>query len=310
MPSADMRIPVETVGTIRNRRPVRENGYRAYPPRRGPARPATLATASKVQCFIHCPPPRMKILHTSDWHIGNTLYGKKRYAEFETFLAWLTQTIKQHQVDTLLVAGDVFDNTAPSHHMQEIFYRVLAISGCRHAAVIGGNHDSPSFLDAPKELLKALDIRMIGALPENPDDEILVLRCNTIVPELIVCAVPFLRDRNIRQAEAGESLADKERKLGAGIRQHYAAQAARAEEIKKDLGAPIPIVAMGHLFTAGGVEGDGERPLYVGSLAQVTASIFPPVFDYVALGHLHVPQKVKKQETIRYCGSPCSKTAN
>lgn len=251
----------------------------------------------------------MRVLHTSDWHIGRTLYGKKRYEEFEAFLTWLVETIQQNEIDALLVAGDVFDTSAPSNRAQELYYRFLcrvAASSCRHVVVVAGNHDSPSFLNAPKELLKALDVHVVGSSAESPEDEVLVLRNGQDVPELIVCAVPYLRDRDIRVAEAGESIEDKERKLIEGIRNHYSTVAALAEQRRKELGVDIPIIGTGHLFTASGktVEGDGVRKLYVGSLAHVTAGIFPACFNYVALGHLHVPQKVNGSEIIRYSGSP------
>ena len=251
----------------------------------------------------------MKVLHTSDWHIGRTLYGRKRYEEFGAFLTWLADTIQQNEIDALLVAGDIFDTSAPSNRAQELYYRFLcrvAASCCRHVVVVAGNHDSPSFLNAPKELLKALDVHVVGSSTESPEDEVLVLRNDQDTPELIVCAVPYLRDRDIRVAEAGESVEDKERKLIDGIRTHYATVAALAEQKREELGANIPIVGTGHLFTAGGqtVDGDGVRELYVGSLAHVTAGIFPACFNYLALGHLHVPQKVNGSETIRYSGSP------
>jgi exonuclease SbcD len=251
----------------------------------------------------------MRVLHTSDWHIGRTLYGRKRYEEFEAFLIWLAETIQQNEIDALLVAGDIFDTSAPSNRAQELYYRFLcrvAASCCRHVVVVAGNHDSPSFLNAPKELLKALDVHVVGSITEFPEDEVLVLRNDQDTPELIVCAVPYLRDRDIRVAEAGESVEDKERKLIDGIRTHYATVAALAEQKREELGANIPIVGTGHLFTAGGqtVDGDGVRELYVGSLAHVTAGIFPACFNYLALGHLHVPQKVNGSETIRYSGSP------
>lgn len=253
--------------------------------------------------------PPLKLLHTSDWHIGRTLYGRKRYEEFEAFLTWLAETIQQNAIDALLVAGDVFDTSAPSNRAQELYYRFLcrvAASSCRHIVVVAGNHDSPSFLNAPKELLKALDVHVVGSSTASPEDEVLVLRNDQDTPELIVCAVPYLRDRDIRVAEAGESVEDKEQKLIEGIRTHYAAVAALAEQKREELGADIPIVGTGHLFTAGGqtVDGDGVRELYVGSLAHVTAGIFPACFSYLALGHLHVPQKVNGSETIRYSGSP------
>jgi exonuclease SbcD len=253
--------------------------------------------------------PPLKLLHTSDWHIGRTLYGRKRYEEFGAFLTWLAETIQQNEIDALLVAGDIFDTSAPSNRAQELYYRFLcrvAASSCRHVVVVAGNHDSPSFLNAPKELLKALDVHVVGSSTSSPEDEVLVLCNEQDAPELIVCAVPYLRDRDIRVAEAGESVEDKERKLIEGIRTHYAAVAALAEQKREELGVDIPIVGTGHLFTAGGqtVDGDGVRELYVGSLAHVTAGIFPACFNYLALGHLHVPQKVNGSETIRYSGSP------
>jgi exonuclease SbcD len=251
----------------------------------------------------------MKLLHTSDWHLGRTLYGRKRYAEFEAFLAWLAQAIEDHGVDVLLVAGDVFDTTTPSNLAQSLYYRFLcrvASSRCRHVVVIAGNHDSPSFLDAPRELLKSLNVHVVAAVSADPADEVIVLRDGQGKAELIVCAVPYLRDRDIRTAEAGESVQDKERKLLEGIREHYAQVCALAEDARREAGGRIPVVGMGHLFTAGGqtLEGDGVRELYVGSLAHVSAGMFPDTLDYLALGHLHVPQKVGGSETRRYCGSP------
>lgn len=251
----------------------------------------------------------MKILHTSDWHLGRTLYSRKRYKESKAFLLWLTETIQAKKVDALLVAGDVFDTSTPSNRAQELYYRFLcrvAASPCRHVVVVAGNHDSPSFLNAPRELLRALNVHVIGSASESIDDEVLVLHDDKGLPEAIVCAVPYLRDRDIRVAEAGESFTDKEAKLIVGIRRHYAEVADAAESKRRELGADIPIVGMGHLFTAGAqtIEDDGVRELYVGSLAHVTTGVFPESFDYLALGHLHVPQKVQGSDVIRYSGSP------
>lgn len=237
------------------------------------------------------------------------MYGRKRYEEFEAFFAWLIETIEREQVEVLLVAGDVFDTSAPSNRSQALYYDFLrqAISStCRHIVVIAGNHDSPSFLDAPRALLRALDVQVIGAAADNRADEVLVLRNQAGAPELLVCAVPYLRDRDLRVAEAGESMEDKERKLLAGLRAHYAEVTALAEQKRLELGGGIPIVAMGHLFTAGGrtVDGDGVRALYVGSLGYCPAGIFPDSLDYLALGHLHVPQQVAGSEVRRYSGSP------
>lgn len=251
----------------------------------------------------------MRILHTSDWHIGRTLCGRKRYEEYDSFLTWLAETIQQNDIEVLLVAGDVFDTTAPSNRAQELYYQFLhqvSISTCKHVVIIAGNHDSPSFLNAPKELLKVLNVHVVGNVAADINDEVLVLYDQQHVPELIVCAVPYLRDKDIRTAEAGESINDKERNLLEGISKHYTAVGLLADKKRLELGKDIPIVGMGHLFTSGGriVDDDGVRELYIGSLAHVSADAFPKSFNYTALGHLHIPQKVKDFEMIRYSGSP------
>jgi exonuclease SbcD len=251
----------------------------------------------------------MKVLHTSDWHIGRALYGQNRYEEHEAFLNWLADAIQEHHIEVLLVSGDVFDSSTPSNRAQALYYRFLGriasgAGSCRHIVLIAGNHDSPTLLDAPKGLLEQLNVHVVGGPCDPIADEAIVLHDRDDAPELIVCAVPFLRDRDLRAAEAGESIDDKNRKLVAGLRNHYATVTEAALNKKNELDADLPIVAMGHLFTAGGQTNDGVRELYVGSLAQVDASIFPGGLNYVALGHLHTPQKVGGSDWIRYCGSP------
>lgn len=251
----------------------------------------------------------MVILHTSDWHIGRLLYGRRRYDEHAAFLDWLADAVEREGADVLLVAGDVFDSGTPSNRAQEIYYRFLvriSSTRCRHVVITGGNHDSPSFLDAPRDLLRALRIHIVGAASERPEDEVLTLADEQGSPALVVCAVPYLRDRDLRTAEAGESYEDKERKMLEGIRAHYAAVLAIAQERRGAAGGNIPIVAMGHLFAAGGEtsEGDGVRELYVGSLVRVDSGCFPPCIDYLALGHLHAAQCLQGLESRRYSGSP------
>ncbi|MGF1547570.1 MAG: exonuclease SbcCD subunit D C-terminal domain-containing protein [Thiotrichales bacterium] len=253
--------------------------------------------------------PRLRVLHTSDWHLGRVLCNRKRYAEFDRFLAWLLETLAERRVDVLLIAGDVFDTGAPSNRAQAQYYRFLnqvAGARCRHVVVIGGNHDSPTFLDAPAELLRGLDVHVVGAITGSPADEVILLRGADDEVEAIVCAVPYLRDRDIRTVEANESVQDKDQKLLDGIRAHYRVVCDAAELQRQRLSRPTPLIAMGHLFAAGGatVEGDGVRDLYVGSLAQVGSEIFPPEIDYLALGHLHVPQRVNQTDSMRYSGSP------
>ncbi|MEW6334323.1 MAG: exonuclease SbcCD subunit D C-terminal domain-containing protein [Thermodesulfobacteriota bacterium] len=250
----------------------------------------------------------MKVIHTSDWHIGRPL-GRKRYEETQAFLDWLAERIESERVDLLIVAGDLFDNSTPSNTAQEIYYRFLcrvAAAPNRHIVVIAGNHDSPSLLNAPRELLKCLNVHVVGCAADPSADEVIVLDGSHHDPGLIVCAVPYLRDRDIRVAEAGETIQDKERKLIEGIRRHYRLVCEAAERKRDLLKRRVPIIATGHLFAAGGrtVDGDGVRELYIGALAQVGTDLFPECIDYLALGHLHIPQKVGGSPVIRYCGSP------
>ena len=254
----------------------------------------------------------MKILHTSDWHLGRSLYGRKRYEEFAAFLDWLARTIEDQKIAALLVAGDVFDTSTPGNGAQELYYRFLwrvSASCCRHVVVIAGNHDSPSFLSAPKALLRALNVYVVGSTTGALDDEVLVLH-NDEKPEAIVCAVPYLRDKDIRTVRPGETIDEKNTKLVEGVKHHYADVCHLAERkriaLQNARHDTIPIVALGHLFTAGGktVDGDGVRELYVGSLAHVGEEVFPSSIDYLALGHLHVAQAVDGVEHKRYCGAP------
>jgi exonuclease SbcD len=250
----------------------------------------------------------MKILHTADWHLGRLLYGQKRYAEFEQFLNWLVSFIDQHQIDVLLVAGDIFDTTTPSNRSQALYYKFLSnVSNtcCKHVVITGGNHDSPTLLNAPKQLLKVLNVHIVGEIAENIADEVIILKNSDGISEAIICAVPYLRDRDVRRVVSGESQEEKSKKLINGIADHYNQVAYIAEEIQTKTG-PLPIIGMGHLFTSSERtnNGDGVRELYVGTLAYLDGTMFPTSFDYLALGHLHIAQKVGKNENMRYSGSP------
>ena len=251
----------------------------------------------------------MKILHTSDWHLGQALYGRKRHEEFRLFLEWLIQVLRDEAVDVLLVSGDIFDSGLPSNQAQALYYRFLceaAKSPCRHIILTAGNHDSPSFLDAPQALLQAMDVHVIGHALE-PDEEVLLLNDAKGLPELVVCAVPFLRDRDLYRLRLDGDTDERDALLAHGMHEHYRRCAEKAEALRSLTSQrfpdcpPLPVIAMGHLFAAGGTVGedDGVRDLRIGSLGQISADIFPPCFDYVALGHLHGPQKVNKEERIR-----------
>ena len=247
-----------------------------------------------------------KILHTSDWHIGRRLKNRERHEEFKKFFAWLENLIKSENIDALLVAGDIFDNTTPGNKAQDIYYSFLsciAKSSCRHVVIISGNHDSPAFLDAPKDLLKLFKIHVIGGACEKSADEVITLYDDLGEPELIVCAVPYLRERDVitLKNNDGDNI---ENSLIKGIKNHYEKVFAEALKLKSK-NSNIPVIAMGHLFARGGKvnDGDGVRSLYVGTAVEIGADIFPDFLTYTALGHLHSPQKISR-DNIRYSGSP------
>lgn len=250
----------------------------------------------------------MIFLHTSDWHLGHTLYNARRHEEFAAFFGWLLETMRARQVDALLVAGDVFDTGTPGPQAQKLYYdflRRVRETGCRHVVITAGNHDSPSFLEAPAEVLQMLSVHVVGQARENPGDEVICLRAPDGRPEAFVCAIPFLRDRDVRRQEDGETPQDKERRLAQGISAHAGAVCAAALQMRQQTGLGVPVVAMAHLYISGAAPGardDGSRPLYVGTLGEVPETIFPPELDYVALGHLHRAQKAG-HDRIRYSGS-------
>ena len=255
----------------------------------------------------------LTILHTSDWHLGRRLYGRMRYEEFEAFLSWLQETISAQKVDVLIVAGDIFDTMTPSNRAQALYYEFLGKVSklcCEHIVIVAGNHDSPTFLDAPSKVLKFLNVHVIGTACDDVNDEVLILDDAASTPHCIIAAVPYLRDRDVRSSQAGESADSKDANVIKGIRAHYDEVASIAKARQQHLSAAhqrhIPIIATGHLFAAGSktTEDDGVRDLYVGSLGKISADMFDDGFDYVALGHLHVPQRVGGCEHIRYSGSP------
>lgn len=246
----------------------------------------------------------MRILHTSDWHIGQRLHGKDRFDEHEKFFSWLLQCINDRNIDVLLIAGDVFDVGYPSNAALQQYYRFLTKcreSKCRKVIITGGNHDYVSTLNAPKNLLDALDITVIGGVPDLIENEIIEIKDCKDQLAAYVCAVPYLRDRDIRKGVAGESHEERVKATSLGIANHYQELADRLEEINTN---KLPVIATGHLYMAGASTSDSERDIQMGNQAAFRWDSFPQNFDYVALGHIHRPQRISNQEQVRYSGSP------
>lgn len=247
----------------------------------------------------------MRFIHTSDWHLGQTLHSAERALEHQHFLDWLIITLEQQQADALLIAGDVFDNANPSASSQKQFYRFLQQARVRlpelNIVIIAGNHDSPGRLEAPGPLLNGMDISVIGMVPRLTDGSIdvatmaLPLRQNDEVVAWCL-AVPFLRPGDVPRVENASD------PYMAGIAQLYRDVAEHARSLRQPGQA---IIAMGHCHMVGGeISEDSERRIVIGGTEALSASMFGSEITYAALGHLHLAQRVGKQEHLRYCGSP------
>ncbi|WP_298191022.1 exonuclease subunit SbcD [uncultured Pseudomonas sp.] len=247
----------------------------------------------------------MRILHTSDWHLGQHFMGKTRQAEHQAFCAWLIEQVRAQAVDAVLIVGDIFDTGAPPSYAREQYNRFiveLRATGCE-LVVLGGNHDSVAMLGESKTLLAQLGTRVIPGVCEQLDEQLLALHRRDGSVGALLCGIPFIRPRDVLLSQAGQSAQDKQLSLQQAIQQHYQDLYALAEAKRLELGGELPIIATGHLTTVGASASDSVREIYVGSLEAFPTSAFPPA-AYIALGHIHRPQKVGGLEHIRYCGSP------
>ncbi len=245
----------------------------------------------------------MRILHTSDWHLGQHFLGKSREAEHQAFLDWLVAQVQAQGVDALIIAGDVFDTGTPPSYARRLYSRFIVSlqnTCCQQLVVVGGNHDSVATLHESKELLACLNTFVVGGVSKDPQEQVLVLNNRHGEPGAVICAIPYVRPRDVLESQAGESGESKQLALQQAIANHY--QTIYAEAQKLANGA-LPIIATGHLTTVGGQLSESVREIYIGTLSAFPATAFPDA-QYIALGHLHRAQLVAKQEHIRYCGSP------
>ena len=250
----------------------------------------------------------MRILHTSDWHLGQHFMGKSRQAEHQALIDWLLAQVDTHAVDAVLIAGDIFDTGAPPSYAREL-YSDLVVKLHRAGVallLLGGNHDSVATLGESRALLAVLNTTVVAAVG-TPADHVVVVPQRDGEPGCIVCAVPFVRPRDVLQSQAGQSAEEKQQSLQAAIQAYYqgVVDVGRAQQhaLQNTLGRVVPLMATGHLTTVGASSNESVREIYVGSLDAFPTAAFPPV-DYIALGHIHKPQKVGGLDHIRYCGSP------
>jgi len=248
----------------------------------------------------------LRIFHTADWHLGHHLHGVSRHFEQQQFLNWLLQTLQDRQADALIIAGDIFDTANPSAAAQAQLYEFLVKARTQQPhldiVLIGGNHDSASRLDAPSPILKALGVHVIGGLARKQDGKIDWQRL--IVPltdaqgavKVWCGAMPFLRNADLPNNDGADD------PLIAGVKDLYG-QLFEALQQKADNGERL--ILTGHCYMVNGCVSElSERKILGGNQHALPADIFPYDIAYVALGHLHLAQKVGPHEHIRYSGSP------
>jgi exonuclease SbcD len=242
----------------------------------------------------------MRVIHTSDWHLGQELHGFDRGVEQDTFLDWLAGQLITLDADALIVTGDVYDTVNPAVQAQQRLYqflrRALAETPSLQIVLIGGNHDSAARLELPKHLLDANRIHLIGGMPRHDGRTmsartLIELRDKTGTPCAVCAAVPYLRPGDLPTAGAAES----------PLKALYREVIEAANAVRKGL----PLIVTGHLHISGGTVSElSERRIIIGGEEAVASDIFPSSVAYVALGHLHKPQSISGQTVIRYAGSP------
>jgi len=273
----------------------------------------------------------MRIIHTSDWHLGQHFYGKSRANEHKKFLYWLLEQIKVHNIDAVIVAGDIFDTGTPPSYAREMYFDFIVNIhqlNCQ-LVVLAGNHDSVAMLSESKQLLASLSTQVIANVTDASESKIISQQVFPLFDhqgqaQAIICAIPFIRPRDVIKSQAGQSASEKQQSLQQAISDHYqhlydhalllSTELLSNKQLSKETLSTdravdsikvqrLPIIATGHLTTIGASVSDSVRDIYIGSLDAFPANAFPK-FDYIALGHIHRPQKVLKSGHIRYCGSP------
>ena len=240
----------------------------------------------------------MKLLHTSDWHVGKTIRGASRSDEHIAVLAEIAQIAARDEVDLVIVAGDLFDSAAPSAEAERIVYRALldlADTGAR-VAVIAGNHDNPRRLRAVAPLLRLGQVHVV-AEPTRPDDGGVIELRTRDGADVRLAMLPFVSKRGIVRAkhllakQAFENVQDYRERLRLLI-----------QRLCEPFHLDTVNVLTTHAFVFGGEAGGGERLAHLVEEYAITAQSFPMSIGYGALGHLHRPQSVR--HPLHYCGSP------
>lgn len=249
----------------------------------------------------------IRILHTADWHLGQTFFGYDRAGEHEAFLDWLSDEIKRNEIDVLIISGDVFDVSNPSAASQCMYYKFIYRTTVENPnlqiVIVAGNHDSAARLEAPLPLLQSMRTEVRGVVRKLDGGEIdydhltVELKNRAGEVEVLCMAVPFLRQGDYPMVMTeGNHYTE-------GVREFYAQFLQRLWKRRKENQA---IIAIGHLQATGAeiAEKDYSERTVIGGLECVAPDTFSEKIAYTALGHIHKAQRVSGRDDIRYAGSP------
>lgn len=243
-----------------------------------------------------------RLLHTADWHIGKSLAGYDRTGEWEVFFQRLIKTIEEQSPDLMIVAGDVFDSATPSNVSANMYYNLIETLHTKFPTlkivITSGNHDSQSYLNAPKEILHYFNVDVVGSVARD-DDGICFDKMVVDLGDAIVCAVPYLRRGDV-MSMGGEK---------PSVSEFYKRMLDAAVKVRGE--RQVPIIGVGHLTTIGATYNKGinneitaTRDDSVGGLENIEPQDFPDDFAYITLGHIHRRQRAGNRENIWYSGSP------
>ncbi|MDO5536442.1 MAG: exonuclease subunit SbcD [Desulfovibrionaceae bacterium] len=277
----------------------------------------------------------MKVLHTSDLHLGHTLHDRPRLDEQRRLLQWLVELILERRIEVLVVSGDIYHTCSPMQAACQLLFEFLRelrqrAPFLRAVILTGGNHDSPSVLNSPSGYLNLDGIRVLGRASQDPSSEVIPVTDEEGRVRLIVCAVPYVREMDLPRSAFSDDLNNRESELARGTMVHIEAVREKALELEKTLDEPVPLLAMAHLFAQGvslkeekdrdgesirvreekddeSISADGDRDgesRSVGGQGLADAAPLVSGFDYAALGHIHGAQRVAGSDHVRYSGSP------
>ena len=249
----------------------------------------------------------LKIIHTADWHLGQTFLQKSRIEEHQYFIDWLLQILEMQDIDTIIIAGDIFDVSSPSvEAINKYHYFLLEAYKLNvQVIIIGGNHDSASRLNSYKDIFKILNVSIVGGDLNNVGELIPVYKRGTTNAAAVIAAVPYLRDGDIRKITEGETINEAHGLFTAEVKKHYD----NLLEQAKTNHPGIPVIGTAHLYVNGCFLSEpAEKRMHslVGTLGQIPSSVFSAGYDYIAMGHIHKPQIIQHPDNIiaKYAGSP------